>query len=126
MKLTSDISVSTSAGSCNAADDTNYKPFSGTFDGDGHTLTVNLSNQSRFGAPFKCVEGATIKNLRTAGKVDGTGNENGKLLSGLVGISFGNTLIKGCRSSVTLTTDFGARGYTDAAMAGFVAGTKGG
>ena len=126
VKLTSDISVSTSAGSCNAADDTNYKPFSGTFDGDGHTLTVNLSNQSRFGAPFKCVEGATIKNLRTAGKVDGTGNENGKLLSGLVGISFGNTLIKGCRSSVTLTTDFGARGYTDAAMAGFVAGTKGG
>ena len=126
IKLTKDISVTKSVGSCNAASDTDYKAFCGTFDGDGHTLTVNLRNQSRFGAPFKCVEGATIKNLRTAGTIDGTGNENGKLLSGLVGISIHGATITGCRSSVTLTTDFGARGYEDAALAGFVAGTKGG
>ena len=126
IKLANDISVNLSVGSCNAANETDYKPFSGTFDGDDHTLTINLSNQSRFGAPFKCVEGATIRYLRTAGTVDGTGNENGKLLSGLVGISFGSTTITGCISSVTLTTDFGARGYIDAAMAGFVAGTVGG
>ena len=126
VKLTNNVSGTRSAGSCNAADDNNYKPFSGTFDGDGHTLTINLRNQSRFGAPFKCVEGATIKNLHTAGIISGTGNENGKLLSGLVGISFGNTTITGCVSSVTLTTDFGAQGYEDAALAGFVAGTVGG
>ena len=120
IKLTDDISVTKSAGSY--VSDESYTPFSGTFDGDGHTLTINLSNQSRFGAPFKCVEGATIKNLHTAGTIDGTGNENGKLLSGLVGVSFGNTTITGCVSSVTLSTDFGE----DAAMAGFVAGTKGG
>ena len=116
IKLTNDISVSHMVG------DSETNLFQGIFDGDGHTLTINLSNQSRFGAPFKCVEGATIRNLRTAGTIDGTGNADGKLLAGMVGVSFGNTTITGCRSSVTLTTDFGE----DAAMAGFVAGTKGG
>ncbi len=120
VKLTSDISVSTMAGAYQADD--NYHPFSGTFDGDGHTLTINVSNQSRFAAPFKCVNGATIKNLRTAGTISGTGNADGKLLAGIVGVSFGSTTITNCRSSVTLTTNFGE----DAAMAGIVAGTKGG
>ena len=120
VKLTSDISVTKSAGGYQTDD--NCQPFSGTFDGDGHTLTINLNNQSRFAAPFKCVSGATIKNLRTAGTIDGTGNADGKLLAGIIGVSFGNTTITGCRSSVTLTTDFGE----DAALAGLVAGTKGG
>ena len=120
VKLTNDISVTTMAGGYQADD--NCQPFSGTFDGDGHTLTLNVNNQSRFAAPFKCVSGAIIKNLRTAGTIDGTGNSDGKLLAGIVGVSFGNTTITGCRSSVTLTTDFGE----DAALAGIVAGTKGG
>ena len=120
VKLTSDISVSTMAGAYQADD--NCQPFSGTFDGDGHTLTLNVSNQSRFAAPFKCVSGATIKNLRTAGTINGTGNADGKLLAGIIGVSFGNTTITNCVSSVTLTTDFGE----DAALAGIVAGTKGG
>ena len=120
VKLTSDISVSTMAGAYQADD--NYHPFSGTFDGDGHKLTLNVSNQSRFAAPFKCVSGATIKNLRTAGTISGGNNADGKLLAGIVGVSFGNTTITNCVSSVTLTTNFGE----DAAMAGIVAGTKGG
>ena len=120
VKLTNDISVTTMAGGYQADD--NYQPFSGTFDGDGHTLTLNVNNQSRFAAPFKCVSGAIIKNLRTAGTINGTGNADGKLLAGIIGVSFGNTTITGCRSSVTLTTDFGE----DAALAGIVAGTKGG
>ena len=120
VKLTDDISVTTMAGSYTSDDD--YHPFSGTFDGDGHTLTLNVSKQGRFAAPFKCVKDATIKNLHTAGTINGTGNSDGKLLAGIVGVSFGNTTITGCRSSMTLTTNFGE----DAAMAGIVAGTKGG
>ena len=120
VKLTNNISVTTMAGTFQNED--NYQPFSGIFDGDGHTLTINLSNQSRFAAPFKCVNGATIKNLRTAGTIDGTGNDDGKLLGGLVGISLGNNTITGCVSSVTLSTDY----ENDAAMAGLVAATRGG
>ena len=120
IKLTTNISVTTMAGGYHS--DENYHPFSGTFDGDGHTLTLNVNNQSRFAAPFKCVSGAIIKNLRTAGTIDGTGNADGKLLAGLAGICFSSATITNCRSSVTLTTNFGE----DAAMAGIVAGTKGG
>ena len=120
VKLTDNISVTMMAGYYQS--DENYKPFSGIFDGGGHTLTLNVSKQSRFAAPFKCVSGATIKNLRTAGTIDGTGNKDGKLLAGIVGVSFGNTTITSCCSSVKLTTNFGE----DAAMAGLVAGTKGG
>ena len=121
VKLTEDISVETMAGVWSDTQ-SERRVFSGTFDGDGHTLTINVSNQGRFAAPFKCVSDATIRNLRTAGTIDGTGNSDGKLLAGIVGVSFGNTTISGCVSSVTLTTAFG----TDAALAGLVAGTKGG
>ena len=120
VKLTANISVSKMAGNYQADD--NYQPFSGIFDGNNKTLTLNVSNQGRFAAPFKCVSGATIKNLRTAGTISGGGNADGKLLAGIVGMSFGNTTITNCVSCVTLTTDFGE----DAALAGIVAGTKGG
>jgi len=94
--------------------------FSGTFDGNGYTVKINVENQSRFAAPFRYVNGATIKNLHTSGTVDGLNGDtstDGKLLSGLVGRSNGNTTIIGCSSDVTVTTTHGA----DAALAGLVA-----
>ena len=114
VKLTDDISVSTMAGSSE-----DYS-FQGTFDGDGKTLTLNVSNQARFAAPFKYVNGVTIKNLKTAGSISGTGNADGKLLAGIVGHCMGNTTITNCVSSMALTTDIG----NDAAMAGLVAATR--
>ena len=119
-QLTADISVTKSVGYYSSASE--YKPFRGTFDGNGKTITINLSNQSRFGAPFKCVEGATIKNLHTEGTISGTGNSDGKLLGGIVGVSYGTTLISGCSSSVTLTTDKGS----DCALGGLVGGQRSG
>ena len=121
VKLTNDISVTNSAGTYIKSPES-YKAFSGIFDGDGHTVEINLSGQSRFGALFKSVKDATIKNLHVTGSIDGTGNSDGKLLAGIVGVSYGTTTITNCRSSVTLTTDLGS----DAALAGIVAATKGG
>lgn len=122
-QLTKDISVTTMVGTASGPPGSfSGNPFQGTFDGDGHTLTINANNQSRFAAPFKYVNGATIKNLKTAGSIDGTGNNDGKLLAGIVGISYGNTTITNCVSSVVLTTDKG----DDAALAGIVASTGGG
>ena len=65
VKLNEDITVSTMAG----RSETNG--FQGTFDGDSHTLTFNMSGQTeKFIAPFRCVGGtATIKNLKTAGSI---------------------------------------------------------
>ena len=114
VQLANNISVTTTAGGGES------NSFQGTFDGDGHTLTLNASNQSRFAAPFKYVNGATIRNLKTTGSISGTGNADGKLLAGIVGHCMGNTTLTNCVSSMALTTDYG----NDAAMAGLVAATR--
>ena len=120
--MTEDISVDRTVGTYSSNNGNEvYNAFSGTFDGSGHTLTINVSNQSRFAAPFRCVEGATIKNLHTAGTIYGN-NSDGKLLAGIVGVSFGNTNISVCISSVSLSTNLS----DDAALAGLVAAYKSG
>ena len=63
MKLAGNISISTMAGTDNA----NY--FQGTFDGDGHTLTVNYNTSEPRTAPFRHVKNAVIRNLTVAGTI---------------------------------------------------------
>ena len=48
------------------------------------------------------------------------GNKDGKLLGGIVGVSYGQTRVVNCRCSATVTTDFGP----DANLYGIVAGMK--
>ena len=68
VKLTQDISISTPVGS--HVSDSDNKPFSGTFLGDGHTITVTLTDDGKQGlAPFRSIDGATIKNLKVAGTI---------------------------------------------------------
>ena len=83
-KLTNNISVSKMLG-------TESNPFSGTFDGDGHTLTLGLSSDDSFCAPFSCIKDATVKNLKTDGTVSG-----GMHCSGLAGRLQGDNLIENC------------------------------
>ncbi|MGM9728159.1 MAG: leucine-rich repeat protein, partial [Prevotella sp.] len=62
-KLTNDISVNTMVG-------TEDVPFSGIFDGQGHTLNVNINGNIQGIAPFlKINDCSTIKNLKTTGVV---------------------------------------------------------
>ena len=84
----------------NMVGDDNNK-YSGTFDGQGHTLTVNwnVGNKSYI-APFYTVEKATIKNLRTEGQI--TSNE--KRLSGLLLDAYGTTTLTNCVSNVNITS----------------------
>ena len=58
-----DIPVTTMLG-------TEAHPFRGTFDGDGHTLKVNLSGEGTQ-APFRYIGKVTIKNLKVTGTVSG-------------------------------------------------------
>ena len=76
--------------------------FKGTFDGDGHKLDMTLIGTAQCTAPFRFVEGATIKNLRTTGFVtfSVTGN-NVQHASGLVGSATGVT-IENCRVSMNI------------------------
>ena len=65
--------------------------YSGTFDGQGHTLTVNWNNSADL-APFYCVNSATIKNLHVKGKII----SNDFNLSGLIMYAFGKNSVSGC------------------------------
>ena len=66
VKLGADISITRSAGSSG-------HEFMGTFDGDYHTLTVNITATTTQGtAPFREIRGATIRKLITTGSVNGT------------------------------------------------------
>ncbi len=92
----------------------NYNSFyyyTGTFDGQGHTLKFNWNagKDDRI-APFWCVKDATIKNLRTQGKI----TKKGYGLSGMVYIASGTTTITGCISDVDIT---GGNGGWDASRA---------
>ena len=86
-KLTANISnITTMAG-------TKAQPFTGTFDGNGKTLTVNISSAASGAAPFQYVNGATIKNLTVGGSVVST---SGAHAAGLVGLCNGTNAITGC------------------------------
>ena len=90
-------------------------PYSGTFDGNGHTLKFNWNaGEDNQIAPFWYVKDATIKNLRTQGKI----TSKGYGLSGMVYIALGTTTITGCISDVDITGGDG--GWDDSRAAGMV------
>ena len=94
-KLTADIHVTSMAGK---NDDTNA--FKGVFDGNGHTMTLNLTTDgSSYCAPFRYVGGSTFKRLHIAGKI----TSNSYYVASLVGYHRWGTLnIYNCWSSVDI------------------------
>ena len=80
---------------------TNDHKYAGTLDGQNHTLTFdwNGGNNKNL-APFRSADGATIRNLRTKGKIVSKNN----WLSGLIDESYGNITISNCVSDVALTS----------------------
>jgi len=89
-------------------------PYKGTFDGNGHTLTVGYSTSEQVTAPIRYAAGATIKNLHVAGKL----TSSAKNVTGIVGIcSSGTNTISNCRVSATIDSSISG----DATNGGFVA-----
>lgn len=77
--------------------------YHGTFDGQGHTLTVHYNSSNPFHTPFGHTSGATIKNLHVAGSI--TSNYvNETHLSGLVANSAGSDVIQNVWVSVDITS----------------------
>ena len=89
------------------------KNYSGTFDGQNHTLKINWNSGSRpWIAPFQTVDGATIKNLRTEGVI----NSSTHFLSGLIYDAYGTTTISGCVSNVNITSSYTGQGCDAAGL----------
>ena len=72
--MTKDIDLGDSQAVIGDITSTNYTKFRGSFDGRGHTLTVNYKGHS---APFHWLENATVKNLHVAGSISETINTAG-------------------------------------------------
>ncbi len=65
---------------------TSEHPFCGTFDGGGHTLALSISGGGDGAAPFRYINGATIRYVKTTGSVSG-----GNHTAGIVGFAQGGT-----------------------------------
>ena len=99
VKLGADISITRAAGN------TGYHDFTGIFDGQGHTLTVNITDTQNQGtAPFRVISnGATIRNLHVTGSVTGTAHA-----AGLVGKACAGTmLIENCLVEANVNSTVG-------------------
>ena len=92
--LAGNITVTTMAGSAT-------RPFKGTFDGDGHTLTFNYTANMANCAPFCITDGATIRNLHAMGQIEGG---IWHYISGLVGSASGKLTIENCRVSTQISS----------------------
>ena len=98
-RLMEDISVTTMVGASTTGD--NFKYFSGTFDGNGHTLNVTYSSgSSDWRAPFSSIDNATIKNLHVTGSISTTGMRP----AGIVSFVNGSSTIENCWSEVAISS----------------------
>ena len=105
-RLDADINVTMMVG-------TSEHKFSGFFNGNGHTLNVNLSSTSKMCAPFRFVENATISMLHITGVLtagSSTSNEMNMCRSGLIGSGYGTVNIINCWSSVTINSELNGDG----------------
>lgn len=110
----------------------NSEPFLGTFDGGGHTLTLNgvkgirtvfdnIGNGNYYlFSLFADIEGGEVRRLRVDGQitVNGTDERTNYYVGGICGYSYIGTIITDCISNVTVT----ATGKMDVLEAGGIAG----
>ena len=128
--LAADITISNMVGAGtvdnNNASASYTNPFRGTFDGCGHILTFNISiasNGSNGTAPFRFIDGATIKNLTIGGSNTSARREN----AGLVAYSFGSVTISNCVVSATITNNVSdSKWGSNSSCGGIIANVRGG
>ena len=98
IKLDTNISVTEKVGVVSGS--TQEKPFSGTFDGGGNTITVTITDTGNQGTALFCyINGATIKNLTVAGTING-GQYHA---AAIVGFSKGTgNIIQNCIATATV------------------------
>ena len=110
LKLTNNITVKVPRGNTDKmvgvyVADNNFKPFSGTFDGNwkklrfyGGESTTGNHYDKVYCAPFRCINGATFKNI----DIEGTIETDTWRASGLVGSANGTNYITNCNSSIII------------------------
>lgn len=102
-QLTADITVTAPYGN----DITGFTGFTGTFDGNGHTVTLDIAaSTANVGLFSKLADGAVVKNVITAGSISGKVNNVG----GIAGTADGNVTIENCKNTASIKGGKGAGG----------------
>ena len=104
VKLGANISVSRMAGN-------DAHPFTGTFNGDGKTLTFNYGSEGTpsnedYIAPFRYTDGATISGLHVSGNIYTQHTHS----AGIIGLASGTTTVSNCRSSINIISSINGDG----------------
>ena len=98
VKLAADVEVT--AGTMVGTSSANA--FQGVFDGGGHTITCNITNEgsssTEYKAPFRYIHNATIMYVKVVGSVTGPNH-----CAGLVGFATGTNAIKNCEVTADVT-----------------------
>ncbi len=95
-KLTADITVT----------EPYANEFSGIFDGDGHTVTLEItkdSAKSYTGLFSTLAGGAVVKNVITAGKIEATGKDNVGGIAGRANTYSGTVTIENCKNTAEIS-----------------------
>lgn len=104
-KLTADLSLGTTKDPIETIVGTDIKPFCGNFDGDYHTITINMNRTETYAAPFGVTDGAVVRNL----KVEGTIVTTKKFAGGVIAYSNNKknkeTKLINCYSSIHIICD---------------------
>ncbi len=117
-KLMADLDISSNQRM--VAEDIN-SPYTGTFDGNGHTLTYHFNQaeektEAMVGL-FRYVKGATIRNLHISGSIKSDNRAIGSLIGNALAET---TTVECCHSSVSIETSYDG----DASLGGFVANVR--
>lgn len=73
--------------------------FSGTFDGNGHTVTLKITANTNYVGLFKTLsDGAVVKNVTVEGTVTGK-----KCVAGIAGYATDNVKIENCKNTASIT-----------------------
>ena len=81
--------------------------YSGTFDGQGHSLTVDINAETRSGALFMMLDNATIRNLNLKGKI----TSSAWYASSVASYTYGQTLIENVSSDVDIVSTIRGDGF---------------
>lgn len=95
-QLTADITVT-------APYANEFTDFSGTFDGNGHTVTLDITaSTANVGLFSKLAGGAVVKNVITAGSVTATGKNNVGGIAGVADTELGAITISNCKNEAAI------------------------
>lgn len=98
-QLTEDITVTAPYGN----DITGFTGFTGTFDGNGHTVTLDITaSTANVGLFSKLAGGAVVRNVITAGSVTATGKNNVGGIAGVADTELGAITISNCKNEAAI------------------------